>query len=836
MRKLIRNLLLLLVLVVLIIGGAVTYNWYRNREEITYVTMEPASLPAVELTCSDGGGNRLHGYLDEMDYKSMRQVITPLTERRQVTISIKTFGAPVDQVIYQLRSTDGERLVEDGVLDKWSTQDGVMTQELQLANLMEDGREYILMLMVKSGDQTIRYYSRVIHMEENSTAEMIAFIHSFSQATCSADPKMIINYIQPNDTMGMDDLSYINIHSRYGMFTWMNLQPVITGEVRTEITDLNASQMTAALYYPIALTSGETTRNYEVKEIFTVRYRNETMYLLDYERYMTEPFSVETMQYDETGIRLGAAAETSRSMSSPDGNVYAFVFQNQLWTWDAGNKQMTSVFSYRDGAEERSLLDNHTIDLVRVTDEGNVEFVVYGYHNRGIHEGHVGAAFYRYIREENRMDELFYIPSAVSEEIFQTQIGGLSYVSDSELLYFLYGNTMYSVDLTSQEKMELATQDEHGSFFRNNAENIVAWHESGEEKIVVMNLENGKLFRIQAQEGEFLQIQGFIGMDLIYGVGKNSDQGILDGSDPVSPLYKLQFTTVGETLEESGSYEISGIVILSADMGENSIEIRRASKNGAAYATISNDQVFVNDREANQTSGIMKSRIDDEFLKESYISLAIDAEKTTLVLEPCRFVERDASYVMDVDHLEDEVYYAYGRSELLGAYQQLSEAIDAAYEAMGVVTDHAQHVLWTRGTRDLYKNLTLEQEVCDSESRSLAAALKMMLEFEGASSAGVDAKLAAGETAAEILSAFLKGRVMDLQGCSVSHVLYYIHMGHPVLVQTGENSAVLILGYETGGVTVYNPYNGVVTPMTTGEAEAYFSDLGSHYYSYLELK
>lgn len=837
MRKIIRRVCLFLILFGIILGGAITYNWHRNRKTVTYINMQKASLPVVELSCGEDGSNRLHGYLDEMDCKSMRQVITPLSDRRQVTITVETNGMAIDQAIYQLRSTDGTRLVEDGILDKWQENSGIMTQELQLANLMEDGREYTLILMLQSGENTVRYYSRVIYMEENHTGEMVSFIREFSKATYSDDPKMIINYLQPNDTMGTDDLSYINIHSRYGMFTWANLQPTLAGDVRTEITELSDSQLTASLYYPMALTYGDVTKQYEVKENFVVRFRNDTLYLLDYERYMTEPFSVSNMQFDNGNIWLGATSEKSSNMHSPDENVQAFIYQNQLWIYDSSSETVIPVFSYRDGTDERSALDHHTIELVRVTNEGNVDFVVYGYHNRGVHEGHVGAAFYRYIKAENRMDELFYVPAAISEELLQTRMGGLAYVSETDLLYFLYGSTIYSVDLTSQEKMELATLDSSAEFFRNKAENAVAWIE-GEpgqtNEIVVMNLENGKLFRIEAQEGEFLEIQGFIGMDLIYGVGRTADSGILSGTQEVAPMYRLCFATVGNTLEESGSYEQAGLVILETEIEDNSIEIIRANKNGAAYEPASNDQVFLNVREQTTSLGRMKSRQSEGFLKECYLTLGIDPSRVHIQTESCSYEESDESYILNIgqeDHWQP--YYAYGGGGLLGAYSELAEAIQAAYDTMGCVTDENQNYIWTRRTRDLYKNLTLEPEICESESLSLSVSLQMLLTFEGVTDVDSDRMLREGQSVYEILSSLSEGRALDLEGCTVSQVLYYIHMGHPVLAQTGDYSAVLIIGYETKGITVYNPYNGETTQMTMEDAESYFDGLGSRFFGCL---
>ncbi len=836
MKKFFRKTVLVLFLFTLVLGGAITYNWYRNREVVSYTSMTRATLPVVTLSYNEECSNRFYGYTDEMEYCTMRAAITPLSDRHRLTVSVDPCGKSVDQVIYQLRSLDGSRLVEDGIMDKWTKADGVMTQELQLANLMEDGREYTLVLLIKQGEKTARYYSRVIYMKENHTDTMLQFVRDFSQATYTDNEALIVNYIQPNETMGMDDLSYINIHSRYRMFTWSGLKPVITGEIETNITELSDNQMTATLRYPVSITVGDQTKLCNVEEHFVVRFRNDTMYLLDYERYLTEEFSFSRMQFDNGNIWLGITAESSETMLSPGENVQAFVYQGQLWSYDSKNETMSIIFSYQDGDDLRGKQDRHSIELVRVTDEGNIDFIVYGYHNRGLHEGQAGVCFYRYLKAENRMEELFYIPSLISEDVLRTEMGGLAYVSDSDLLYFLYGNTMYSVDLTSQEKMELATQDSADGFYSNADASIVAWHEkdaSAAKKIAVMNLKNGQLFRIEAAEGEFLKIQGFIGDDIIYGVGKNSDKGVLSGVQEILPMYALKFASVGDTLEESGSYQQKNICITSTLIDDDEVEISRISKNGAAYVPAETDHVFLNERETENTTGSIKKKIDETFLKECYISLDIEANHVSFVTAPCQYKEEPSENILTAAYAttEDDRYYVYGKGKLLNAYEDLSDAVGHAYEVMGCVTDSRQNYLWSRGTRDLFKNLTLEPMVCESESRSLEMALKMLLSYEGASTAGLETELSAGLGVQEILKKHLKGQALDLTGCSVSQILYYLHHGHPVLAQTRESVAVLIIGYETNSITVYNPFNGVTTQMTMAEAESYFSGLGYRFFT-----
>ena len=55
--------------------------------------------------------------------------------------------------------------------------------------------------------------------------------------------------------------------------------------------------------------------------------------------------------------------------------------------------------------------------------DGNVTFAVYGYMNRGAHEGEVGAAIYYYQAEQNNIDEKAFIPSNKSAAVASEELG-----------------------------------------------------------------------------------------------------------------------------------------------------------------------------------------------------------------------------------------------------------------------------------------------------------------------------------------------------------------------------------------------------------------------------
>ena len=70
------------------------------------------------------------------------------------------------------------------------------------------------------------------------------------------------------------------------------------------------------------------------------------------------------------------------------------------------------------------------------------------------------------------------------------------------------------------------------------------------------------------------------------------------------------------------------------------------------------------------------------------------------------------------------------------------------------------------------------------------------MQLEGFSQ-DADAMLARGLSASEILDKYMMDRTaLNLSGCPLDIVYYYLDQDIPVLVQTGEESAILLTGYK----------------------------------------
>ena len=190
--------------------------------------------------------------------------------------------------------------------------------------------------------------------------------------------------------------------------------------------------------------------------------------------------------------------------------------------------------------------------------------------------------------------------------------------------------------------------------------------------------------------------------------------------------------------------------------------------------------------------------------------------------------------ILGLTRAQAEQYYAYGSGRLEGICGSAAKAIELVYEQMGVVVAEDQNYVWTRANRKTEAMADLgEGEKAETPSGRLSACLSMILKMAGDSS-GAEAKLAEGKSAYEILEELPSGRAVDLGGCILNQMLYYVNRGCPVLAMTKGGQAELILGYDIyKNLIIYDPLAGENRLMAEEEAERYYGAYGYPFISWV---
>ncbi len=843
MKKVKRRVIILLLIFVAALGITAAMLFREEKKEVVYAEMGEATLPVLFMEFEGQEVNELHGYTKEMDLSYVRDTITQLDTGRNLTVQVHHFGNSIQSLKCYVRSLDGENLIERLDANLNVILSDRVKAEIPFSALLKQNTEYQLVFELKTDKhEAIYYYTRMIYGADMHTAELMEFAGKFSDATFDkeAAKEVVRDYVYNDSEEYNHTFAYTDLHSPLSKITWKEWAPV-KGDVNSiDFTEITDSQITMRMNFDMGgYDSRGIYQTYDVDETYCLRWRQGKIYVLDYTRQVNQKFTGDKNVMDNGSIWVGIAGEDQLNAMSDEKSVYtAFTYQNDLWCYNSKENEMIHVFSFGSNTEDalRAEYDQHDVSVIRVDDNGDVCFMVYGYMNRGRHEGQCGIAFYRYSQKENALEELYYIPTEVPFQVLKEDLSRLAYVNDNMLCYILYGNNIYAIDLNGSEAMTVAENVDSDSYMLGAGGEVIVWQnsDSADGTIYFFQLTTGTLTELQPEEGEFLHSIGYIQNDLIYGVGRIDDILMEAGEETMFPCYKL--VILDENLTEVENYQISGLYVTGAKIESGRILLDRVRKNeSGGYENASSDILILNAGDVNTGVSTIKTSQSEVQYQEHYIALGIK-HTDQLVFSgsspKLMLTGRETETILAASEVRDHMYYVYARGELMGAYGEISDAIRGAYDAMGTVTNASQRILWNRNTRAIYVTLQLPNVEIDPEY-SLAAGTTMLLTMAGARDTGSKMQLLGGNSPYEILKDQLGNRAVELYNCSVSQVLYYLNLGSPVLAVTGDQAGLVLYGYETNTVTIYDPANGASQTISTKEADALFAGSGNRFVSYL---
>ena len=130
--------------------------------------------------------------------------------------------------------------------------------------------------------------------------------------------------------------------------------------------------------------------------------------------------------------------------------------------------------------------------------------------------------------------------------------------------------------------------------------------------------------------------------------------------------------------------------------------------------------------------------------------------------------------------------------------------------------------------------MAIKAENSTEETSSLAVCLNVILKNEGITR-NTEYMLAQGENINTLLKENLSPvQVLDLKGCSLDAVLYYVNRDIPVLACLNDGNAVLITGFNQYNVVIMNPAKGTLAKMGMNDATEWFVENGNAFITYIK--
>lgn len=829
-KKIIKAAVWVLVFLLSLVG----FSILTDTEQLDLTSeMAEATLPVIYLQKEEAYINELFGYKGEMDALSIRDTITPLSEDLILPVTIQAFQNHIEGISYEVRTLDMGRLLEEKQVSDYTQTDGVIATEFQIQNLLKEEEEYRLIITLECNGETIRYYTRLICAERCYVDETISFALDFHEKTFDNEQSAALaTYLEPNSEGDNTTLQKVTIHSSLKQIAWSDFEGEVLKEPIPSIKEINDSYNVITLNYIVASTgdNGET-EFYNVEEYFRVRYStvSNRLHLLNYERTMNEIFRGSGDNLNETSLLLGIRDNDVAYMANENATTISFVQEGDLWSYNSGTNQLSLVFSFRgiEGLSDRANNPDHDIRIIKVSESGSIDFAVYGYMNRGEHEGYTGICVYHYDSIANTVQEELFVQSQESYQVLKEKWGGLFYTSDTGYFYMIAEEGLYRIPI-GEEEAELI----QGGLTEDNCAvsedgRYIAWQEAkAENTITVTDLEGEIQWQVSGTADQMFKPIGFVESDFVYGIGKLQDSGEV-------LLHKI--VIVDKEQQVIKEYEKSGYYVTEAYVKDSTVFLERVQKNGAVYTAVDADAIKSHEIEASRN--VMVKNITTE-KKQTQVQLDIGQTltgKAPQILTPKEVVVEEKR-IVTLDQIEKEsYYYVYARGKVQLCTQKVSEAIQCADENAGVVLGEEQQYIWRRGRKSsssMADKVILGAEVLSGTTNGEARCLTALLQAE-AISFDVSGLVMAGGSAEHILQeAMPEVRMLQLTGCGLDQVLYYAGQGSLIFAYGENQQPLLIVGYDERNVILYDPDTNSTYKRGLQDGEAYFAAAGNVFISY----
>lgn len=787
-------------------------------EHVTYTAMEEATLPIVYPKMNEKQMAPLFGHREEKAVTAERDSLLVLPKDRKLEIMIEETD-DITSLGYEIRSLDMEHLIERTELTDWTKADS-LSVALPIQNLLEAGTEYQLGIHVGLKDGSgVWYYARIIETDSAHVEEMLALAEEFSAKTFHYESaQQLTMYMESSPTADNSSFGVVTLKNSFNQMTWGTMGAERVSEPRVTLKELTGDLANIELEYEVARSNENGgTETFAVTENFTMKWTNQRIYMMDYERRMNEIFTGERERFSGKRIILGISdGEDVYAKRSSNKRFMTFVNNRELWSYDTTEGTSALVFSFgstgtKSTMDLRANEDRHGIEILQVEDNGDIYFLVYGYMNRGSHEGWTGVSYNHYNADANTLEEEFFLPAAEPYEELKEEIERLSYRGENGILYLYMMDAVYGIDLKSHEYVVVASGLNTDRFAVSGDGSRLAWQENtglyDSGMIHIMDMDTGVKTQIGAGNGDSYRILGFVGNDCVYGVGDAGDYIMSNGR--IMGLYLKSLEIMDENMENAMHYEKDGYYIRDVKVDDSRIHITRVrEKNSGFFGDVSEDTLVCNVE-------ALPGRMDDIGWYASdvkgrvyFVQLGKDIPSGQKIksVSPKKLVLGTGN-VLNLEQVpgNDSVeFYAYGRGRYLGTYTRFSDAVQAAYDCMGFVSVGADDPIWIRANkpgayfmRDVQSSVKSFERYEDS--------------FTGESMATEECLL------------------LEASGTSISQILYFVSQNIPVRVNTGVGRYQYVTGFDQGHVRFFDPATGQSETIALDTANDRFSALGNDF-------
>ncbi|HCJ08194.1 MAG TPA: hypothetical protein DHV96_07495 [Lachnospiraceae bacterium] len=839
----------ILILFMIFVGSIFVVNKIDNAgvEEVS-VEMEQAELPIVYVRYKDSFINALHGYTGKVDTTYFRDTITPMDYGQTIELWSDQGNVNYGTYEYELRSQYQGDLIENGAVTELNQADGYDKIRITFRTKLEELQEYVLVLKAMSGEDVgARYYTRVVVENDFHTEKLLEFVQNFNMALFDKTEaeKVISKSIEPNEDGNNEYLSEVDIHSSFDTITFADLNPSQLTKPIASIKEIDDSYAIIQLKYMISATENKVPENFYVTEDYRVRYVDEeNVYLLDYKRTQEALFTPDNVDLTSNQFKIGITKDSDYQYVANDKQTkVAFTQARQLWYYDYNGGTITNVYGFCQNdnfTDARVTYDENNIKILNMSKDGDITFAVYGYMNRGVHEGKVGIAVYRFEANKDRMQEILFIENNKPYSILKEDMETLLYLNQDGEFYYFDNDSVVKVD-TATKKSEIFIEDVLNEHLAVSDDNHLIGYPNellpeNTTQVTVLDLDTKKSWTLDAESGERLETIGFVEQDLILGRIREGDIEVALDKTVTCPISTIDI--INQNKEVVKTYGSTGVYVMEATAKDGVVYLERVRKINGEFEPTTQDFITYKEQESEDEIKVAYKYTDNAYnqLYMTFPKYIYVTNKPKLMITKQIVNEEDTTVKITFDHINKK-FYAYGQGQYMTDYLNLNEAVRAAYENAGVVLDEHGVIVWRKIAVKDYHTVADKIKiytVADVQD-TLSACIYMMGVYEEKNPdlSAMQQDLANDMPVEDVILKYTGRQGTDITGCDFENGLYYLCKDAPVITRFADGTYVLVTSYNGERIRYINPLETEDIVESREEFEGKVKDSGNVFISYV---
>lgn len=562
---------------VLIFIGAVIYYTFHSVVGMknmlpNFTTIPESTLPRIYVETNNEKINQLRAYKDESVNGVFNETLTIVPEDRKLVLDIYDLNMAVNGISYEVRDKYTDALVERTQLENKDIEDFKTYQKatLRIQNLIGKDQEYNLKIRIDSKEQKLYYYTTIVWLSSNRLNETLALARDFVEKSFNKTTGlMLINYMESNANADINQLNEVTLTSNYDQITWgspytstnstinkENLNMSLDSEIEFTLLDaktycyiINAEYLTKSVDE-----KGKTNYYHNLNE-YVFRTIDNKVLVMKYKRTTEEYLDTKNVEVSGKKLYLGITNKDNLNIvKSPNKNFITFIKQKEMFVYNDKEKTLSKFFTFRNEKEKnfKNIYDKCDMKVLRVTNDGNINFLVYGYQNRGRNEGQIGLILYTYNYEANSITEDAFVPVYTFYEDLRQDISRLAYLNENNVFTTYFNGAVYTIDLESKDIIVLVNNVTNDTLKVSRTQRYVSWEQTIDnttKSIVVLDNEKNTTQTLTAENEQIIVNCGFLDEDLCYGIGSDKDLWTTHGREIAYMVHTLKFfnTQTGET-------------------------------------------------------------------------------------------------------------------------------------------------------------------------------------------------------------------------------------------------------------------------------------------------